>query len=92
MGLPRRQTSPRNIDRPENKRHRRTPGRAWYWTLERTLSVTLSSVKVVDPPPAHTRANSKKPAAVPNAITATFNPSQHRVTTRLLVTAWCLPT
>jgi hypothetical protein len=40
-------------------------------------SVTSSSVKVVDPPPAHTRADSKKPAAVPNAITATFNPSQH---------------
>jgi hypothetical protein len=54
-------------------------------------SVTSSSVKVVDPPLAHTRANSKKPAAVPNATTATFNPSQHRVTTRLLVSAWCLP-
>jgi len=54
-------------------------------------SVTSSSVKVVDPPPAHTRADSKKPAAVPNATTATFNPSQHRVATRLLVSTWCLP-
>jgi len=54
-------------------------------------SVTSSSVKVVNPPPAQTRADSKKPAAVPNATTATFNPSQHRVTTRLLVSAWCLP-
>jgi len=53
-------------------------------------SVASSSVKVVDPPPANPRANSRKPAAVKEAG-ATFNPSQHRVTTRVLVSAWCLP-
>ena len=53
-------------------------------------SVASSSVKVVDPAFANTRANSRKPATVID-VGATFNPSQHRVTTRVLLSAWCLP-
>jgi hypothetical protein len=54
-------------------------------------SVASSSMKVIDPPPANMRADSRKSAAVKEAG-ANFNPSQHRVTTRVLVvSAWCLP-